>query len=88
MAVHKDWLSKGIGSALMHSAINLADKWLNLFRLELVVFVDNVSAVKLYEKLGFNIEGRLREFAFRDGEYADAYIMGRIRPRGDRATRV
>jgi RimJ/RimL family protein N-acetyltransferase len=30
----------------------------------------------LYEKIGFVIEGKLREHAFVDGNFYDAYVMG------------
>lgn len=79
MMVRDDWQGKGVGSAMMQAVIGLADKWLNLARLELTVFVDNEPAVALYRKFGFEIEGTLRMFAFRDGEFVDAYTMARIR---------
>jgi putative acetyltransferase len=79
MAVRDDWQRKGVGTALMQAAIDLADKWLNLTRLELEVFVDNAPAIQLYEKCGFKIEGTLVDFAFRDGQYVDTYIMARLR---------
>ncbi len=79
MAVRDDWQGQGVGSALMQAAVDLADKWLNLRRLELEVFVDNAPAIRLYEKFGFTIEGTLVDFAFRDGQYVDTYIMARLR---------
>lgn len=79
MAVRDDRQGQGIGTALMKAAIDLADKWLNLTRLELEVFVDNASAIRLYEKFSFSIEGTLVDFAFRDGQYVDVYIMARLR---------
>jgi L-phenylalanine/L-methionine N-acetyltransferase len=45
MAVHDDWQGKGIGTALMEAALDLADNWLNLTRIELRVYVDNAPAV-------------------------------------------
>lgn len=79
MMVRDDWQGKGVGTALMQSAIDLADKWLNLHRLELEVYVDNEPALKLYKKFGFEIEGRRVQDSFRDGAYVDTYMMGRIR---------
>lgn len=79
MGVHDEWQGQGVGTALMEAAIDLADKWLNLTRLELQVFTDNEPAVHLYRKFGFESEGTLRRFAFRDGEYADVYTMARLR---------
>jgi putative acetyltransferase len=53
MAVREDWQGKGVGTALMQAAVDLADKWLNLTRLELDVYVDNGPAIRLYQKFGF-----------------------------------
>jgi len=79
MMVHPDFFNQGVGSALMKAAIDLADKWLDLTRLDLEVYVDNAAAIHLYEKHGFEIEGTLRRYAFRDGEYVDSYVMARVR---------
>lgn len=79
MAVRDDWQGKGIGTALLQAAIELADRWLNLRRLELEVYADNVPAIRLYEKFGFRIEGTLVGYAFRDGQFVDTYTMARIR---------
>ena len=79
MAVHDKWQSKGVGTALMKAAIDLADKWLDLSRLELTVYTDNEAAIRLYKKLGFAIEGTHKKYAFRDGGYVDAYTMARVR---------
>ena len=65
MAVHDAWAGRGIGSTLLQHAIALADDWLNLLRLELVVFVDNEAAIRLYRKHGFVIEGTHCVFALR-----------------------
>jgi len=80
MVVRDDWQSKGVGRALLQAAVDLADKWLNLTRLELEVYTDNVPAIHLYQRFGFVIEGTLVRFAFRDGEFVDAYTMARLRP--------
>jgi len=79
MAVHDQWVRKGVGTALMKAALDLADNWLNLSRLELTVYTDNEPALRLYKKLGFQIEGTHRKYAFRDGAFVDAYTMARVR---------
>jgi putative acetyltransferase len=63
----------------MAAALDLADNWLNLHRLELEVYTDNPAAIHLYEKHGFVIEGTLRHFGYRNSEYVDAYKMARVR---------
>ncbi len=79
MAVRDDWQGKGVGTALMQAVVDLADKWLNLLRLELEVYTDNEPAIRLYKKFDFVIEGTLARFAFRDGQYVDVYAMARWR---------
>jgi putative acetyltransferase len=75
--IHTDYQGKGIGTALFKKVIDLADNWLMLVRLELGVFVKNERAVKLYQSLGFQIEGTRKYAAIRNGEYADEYMMAR-----------
>jgi putative acetyltransferase len=79
MAVRDDWQGKGVGTALMQAAIDLADKWLNLSRLELEVYIDNEPAVRLYRKFGFQVEGKRVAADLRDREYVDIFVMGRVR---------
>jgi putative acetyltransferase len=80
ISVHDDWQGKGIGGALMKACVDMADKWLNLERLELEVYADNEVAISLYERFGFEREGILRKHAFRDGVYVDSIMMARLRP--------
>ena len=79
MTVHDDFAGRGIGGALMHKLVELADHYLSLRRLELTVTVDNERAIALYEKHGFVKEGRLRGHKLRDGGLVDAFVMGRLR---------
>jgi L-phenylalanine/L-methionine N-acetyltransferase len=79
MAVHDDWQSKGVGTALLKAAIDIADNWLNLSRLELAVYADNEPGLRLYKRFGFEIEGTHKKYAFRDGEFVDAIAMARVR---------
>ncbi len=79
MAVRDDWQGKGVGTALMQAAVDLADRWLNLRRLELQVYTDNEAGIRLYKKFGFVVEGKHVGFAFRDGQYVDVYAMARVR---------
>lgn len=78
MGVRDSWQGKGVGSALIRSALELADNWLGLKRVELTVYTDNARAIALYQKFGFEIEGTHRAFSLRDGVYVDAHAMARI----------
>lgn len=79
MGVHCDHQGKGIASALMKEMVALCDKWLRIERIELTVYTDNVSALAVYRKFGFEVEGTGKHFALRDGEYVDVYFMARFK---------
>jgi L-phenylalanine/L-methionine N-acetyltransferase len=82
MMVHDEFQGRGVGTALLDGLLDLADNWLNLHRIELEVYVDNVAGIHLYKSRGFVIEGTRADYAFRNGRYVDAYVMGRIRASG------
>jgi len=79
MGVHDDHVGQGIGAALLEALIDLADNWLDLRRIELSVYIDNDRGIRLYERYGFEMEGRFVDYAYRDGAYVDAFAMARIR---------
>jgi L-phenylalanine/L-methionine N-acetyltransferase len=80
MSVRDDFQGQGVGTVLLQAAVDMADNWLNILRLELTVFVDNEPAVRLYKKCGFEVEGTLRRHSFRAGQYVDVYFMARLKP--------
>ena len=80
MAVRDDWQRRGIGRALVRAAVEMADAWMALTRLELNVYVDNEPAIRLYESFGFQAEGRLRRAALREGKHVDVLVMARLTP--------
>lgn len=79
IAIHDDFQNQGIGKALMKTCLDLADNYLNLVRVELEVFEDNPRARHLYESMGFEVEGRKRKAIFRNGQYLDTLLMGRVK---------
>ncbi len=78
MSVHKEWRNQGIGSALMAQAIAWAKGTGIVTRIELAVYARNAAAIHLYEKFGFEIEGRRRRVVCQNGEYLDDLIMAML----------
>lgn len=69
---------QGIGAPLMEAV--LEKSWLcGLTRLELTVRANNLNAIKLYKKFGFEHEGLRRRGCFALGQYHDVCIMGLLR---------
>ncbi|QDH69779.1 GNAT family N-acetyltransferase [Marilutibacter alkalisoli] len=81
MAVAKRRRGQGIGTRLLQSVIETAERWHGVRRLELEVYTDNAAAIALYERHGFVREGHARGYALRDGAYVDVYLMARLRDR-------
>ena len=77
MGVLKEYRHQGIGSALLHQALAEARNR-GLERVELSVFASNVSAIHLYEKFKFEIEGRKKRARKIDGRYDDIIVMALI----------
>jgi RimJ/RimL family protein N-acetyltransferase len=69
-------LSRGYGSEAVHKLLEYGFIHLNLHRIYLHVFADNIRAIKAYEKAGFAKEGLQRQAAFIGGNYKDILMMG------------
>lgn len=75
VSVRRPWRDRGIGTALLQRAIDWARNLGNIGRIELEVFDYNERAIHVYEKLGFQVEGRRRRAYLRDGRYIDSLWM-------------
>ena len=56
---------------------------MNLHRIYQRVFAENKRAIRLYEKMGFQHEGRWRQNEFRHGRYHDTLWMSILRHEWD-----
>ncbi len=70
---------QGYGTEAVKLLLDFAFKDLNLHRVYLHVFSNNLAALRTYEKTGFVKEGLLRQAAHIDGRYLDVYVMGILR---------
>lgn len=71
--------NKGYGKLALKQLISFGFKDLNLNRIFLHVFTDNLRAIKVYQALGFELEGELREAVFVDNCYKNMFIMSILR---------
>ena len=81
ISVAREAQGQGVGTALMRALTEYADQWGHILRIELTVFTDNARAIALYERFGFEHEGRHRGYALRNGQYNDVLCMARWHPR-------
>jgi ribosomal protein S18 acetylase RimI-like enzyme len=74
MGVHQNFRRLGLGQKLIAETIKKA-KEIGLERVELDVYASNTPAIKLYEKIGFVVEGVKKKARKIDGEYDDIVDM-------------
>lgn len=78
VCVLKDFWGYGIGKNLLKESISWADAN-GIKKITLNVLETNDKAIKLYERLGFEIEGILKnDKILSDGKYYNTIIMGRL----------
>ena len=86
MGVVESHRGQGIGARLLATTLEAAGA-AGITRVELMVLVDNVRAVALYRRHGFETEGRCRRYLVIDGAERDAWMMAKVGgvcpPQGD-----
>ena len=70
---------RGLGADVLQALLRFGFEQMNLHRIYLRVFAENTRAVHLYEKIGFQHEGRWRQAGFRHGHYHDLLWMSFLR---------
>jgi RimJ/RimL family protein N-acetyltransferase len=74
-----EFLGKGLGKEALKLLLDFGFSELNFYRIQLNVISYNITAISLYEGLGFLREGTYREFILRDGKRHDMYLYGLLR---------
>ena len=77
MGLIPEYRGKGLGRRLMQAALAAAHDE-GFVRVELTAHADNLRAIALYEKLGFQHEGLKRDSACFDGRFVDSLVMALI----------
>ncbi len=77
ISVLEDYQNLGLGRIVMEALIKRAIE-LQKTKMDLEVRIDNLSAIHLYESLGFEKEGIIRNGFFVDNNYIDLLVMGKL----------
>lgn len=72
----KNYWGKGYGYETLSCIKNFSFETLKLNRLEAVVDINNLGSLKLFKKVGFEVEGVLRKREKIDDEYTDGIFLG------------
>ncbi|XQY91069.1 GNAT family N-acetyltransferase [Metabacillus sp. HB246100] len=77
IAVNPDHQGKGVGSMLLHTFIEMAQKH-SIHKLSLRVLESNQKAIHFYRKNGFKEQGRLVKEFYVNGNYVDDILMYKL----------
>lgn len=69
----------GYGTDAMRVLCRFGFEMMNLHRIQLDVYEGNARGIHVYEKVGFQVEGRRRQALFKYGKYHDVIVMGLLR---------
>lgn len=71
----KENRGKGVATRAYKALEKYAKEYLNIRKIRLEVVKENEAAVKLYQKLDFNVCGEYKQERFIQGEYKDILLM-------------
>jgi RimJ/RimL family protein N-acetyltransferase len=74
--VGRPYWNRGFGTDAVRTLCRFAFRHMNLQRVDLHVYANNLRGRRAYEKVGFRLEGTLRRGQFEGGEYVDELVMG------------
>jgi GNAT superfamily N-acetyltransferase len=79
VSIAHPYQNKGYGGEAILWAVEWAFQHANMHRVSIGAFSFNEGAVRLYQRLGFVLEGRTRECAWYNGKFHDTVEMGMLR---------
>ena len=77
ISVLQAYAGQGLGRALLEYMLAWAERGGVVRKINLKVRVDNVPAIRLYQRMGWVTEGRTTRDTLIDGEFNDCLLMGR-----------
>ena len=76
MIGEKKYWGKGYGQEACRLLLKYAFEVLNLNKVILGVYATHKQAIRIYQKVGFKIEGRVKKLLNFKGKYTDKIVMG------------
>jgi RimJ/RimL family protein N-acetyltransferase len=80
IGLRRGYRDRGLGTEATRLVVDHALRTVGLHRVSLEVYAFNPRAQAVYERVGFRVEGRLRDALRWDGEYSDALVMAVLAP--------
>lgn len=75
---------QGYGAEAVHLLLKYGFEVVRLDKIHLGVYDFNEAGLRLYERIGFRYEGRLRQMIYYEGRYWDEWSMGILRSEWER----
>ena len=76
----EEW-GKGYATEALNSIVNFAFENMNLHRIHADYYENNLASSRVFEKLGFEIEGIYKQHFFLQSTYVNSIRVGRIAPK-------
>lgn len=67
----EDFTNQGLMSEAINSITDFIFNYLKLHRIQISIMPDNISSIKMIEKLGFTYEGKSKEYIEVNGKFED-----------------
>ena len=77
IGIKKNWQSKGLGTMLFQKIESWA-KNNSIHRLTLSVMTHNLLGLSLYKKMGFEVEGVMKDSMLVNGHFIDEFSMSKL----------
>lgn len=74
----RDYQGKGYGTEAVKWALDWGFKHAALHKISTMVYEHNPPSIKMCEKLGFKLDGRLRDETYYDGRFWDDLIYSML----------
>lgn len=75
----EEYWGRGIATAALKAMTEYAFVQFNLCRVYAIVLVDNIGSIRVLEKAGYQLEGRMRRSAIKNGKILDEYLYANVK---------